>query len=989
MQRHPSLFAGLLLLGATNAQSLPGPKDPPTGGVASHNAILPLHSARKPAVKEFGRLPLSFEPNQGQADRGVRFLTHSLGSTLSLNASEAVFTLPSHPRSLVKSPTTHQALGKSSFRSLRMQLLGADSRAAALQQQPLIGRVNYFLGKDPSQWHANVPTFARVGFRGVYPGVDVVYYGNQQRLEYDFIVAPHADPRQIDLGFAGAQGVHINAAGDLIVRVEGRELTWRKPAVYQQDKAGKHSIAAHFRLKRLPNGQAGVSFALGRYDAARSLVIDPVLLYSSRLEGTIYPTASLAIDGAGNAYVTGSTQSNEAQGRAYVVKMNPTGTALLYATYLGPTDFSAPAIAIDSSGNAYITGSGTTAFPTTPGAYKTQQSSGDELFVTKLNPTGTALVYSTFVGKNSYNAGTRGSYNHGIGIAVDSSGSAYVTGSAGSGFPTTPGAFQAANKAPNSLNAFVTKLNPTGTDLTYSTYLGGSVDLGSPLGDAGRGIAVDSSGSAYIVGSTASTDFPTTPGAFQRVSKAQAGGYAAFVTKLNPTGTALTYSTVLGGSPSDIGYGIAIDSVGNAYAVGIGSTDYPTTPGAFQPKLTAGGDFVTKLDPAGATLIYSTFLGRGGGDSGASGVSVDSSGNAYITGTAINAFPTTIGAFQRMTTVGPQAFVTKLNPAGTVPLYSTFLGGDLNTSPTLDGDGGLSIAVDRSGNVYVCGYADTWQFPTTPGAVDIGSGATFVTKLSPIPIFPDFNNDGLTDLLIQNSTTGAIASWFMQGSSWVGGAYFSLSPLSGYALIGVGDFEGRGSMSLVFQSRTTNRIVLWTTGGTNNAAIYRSDFVNLTPPPGWKVVGIGDFNADGKSDLVLQNQTTNQIAVWYMNGAVYQGGALLSSTPGAGWQVVGAGDFNADGFTDLAFQNQSTGQIALWYMNGTTYVGGTILTTVPASGWKAVGIGDYNGDGSADLLFQNQTTNQGAIWYLKNGAYVDGASLSLYPPPGWKIVGPR
>jgi hypothetical protein len=868
-----------------------------------------------------------------------------------------------------------------------MQLLGADPHAFGLREQPLEGRVNYFMGKDPSKWHTDIPTFGKVGFRQIYPGVDVVYYGNQQRLEYDFVVAPHADPRQIQLRFAGAQHIRVNKAGYLIVESDGRELTWKKPTVYQQEEHGRHTVAAHFRLKHMPNGRTGVRFALGNYDTSRSLVIDPVLLFASRLEGTPKACAALAVDSAGNAYVTGTTDDSSATGRDYVIKLNPAGTALLYQTYLGPTNYSTPAIAIDSSGSAYITGSGTSAFPTTPGAYKTQQADGDELFVAKLNPAGSGLVYSTFVGKNNYN-NSRSPYDHGIGIAVDSSGNAYVTGAAGSGFPTTPGAFQTANKATNGVNAFVTKLNPTGTALVYSTYLGGSVDIpAAGNGDAGRGIAVDSSGSAYIVGSSGSTDFPTTPGAFQRVNKAYVGSYSAFVAKLNPTGSALTYSTLLGGRNNEVGYGIAIDNFGDAYVVGeADSSDFPTTPGAFQAIYPGQGAFVTKLNPTGTSLIYSTHLGP---DGIAYGVCVDSNGSAYVTGTAKGFFPTTSGAFQRDLKGWIQAFMARLNPAGSALLYSTYLGGVNQVVFFGDGDGGQSVALDGSGNVYVSGYAPSPNFPTTPGAFQVASGTTFVTKLAPINVFPDFNNDGFTDLLIQNSDTGVIASWFMQGAQWNNGAYFSQTPTLDQKLVGAGDFGNGGIITLVLQSTLDNKITMWTTRGSVNSNVTSAAVVDRTPDPGWSVAGVGDFNKSGTADLVFQNQTTGQVAVWFMISYQYQGGVLLSAAPLPGWKLVGVGDFNKDGFPDLAFQNQTTGQIALWYMNGTTYVGGTVLTTVPAAGWKVVGVGDYNGDGSADLLFQNQTTNQAVVWYLQDGAYAGGASLSLTPPPGWKIVGPR
>ncbi|MCW3098321.1 MAG: Cell surface protein, partial [Chthonomonadaceae bacterium] len=231
MNRRHSLLAGLLMLGATNAQSMPGPSDPPAEGILPPAASVPAQPKQELAVKDFGRLPLSFERNQGQTDPHVRFLTHSGDSTLFLTPSEAVFSMTAQP--MHNGKHAHRKNGKARPAvtrvprvAVRMQMVGADPKAALLQQQPMPGRVNYFIGKDPSKWHAGVPTFGRVGFHGVYPGVDLIYYGNQRHLEYDFVVAPHADPKQIKLHFAGAQHVQVNAAGELVVRAEGRELKW-------------------------------------------------------------------------------------------------------------------------------------------------------------------------------------------------------------------------------------------------------------------------------------------------------------------------------------------------------------------------------------------------------------------------------------------------------------------------------------------------------------------------------------------------------------------------------------------------------------------------------------------------------------------------------------------------------------------------------------------------------------------------------------------
>jgi len=437
----------------------------------------------------------------------------------------------------------------------------------------------------------------------------------------------------------------------------------------------------------------------------------------------------IAVDSSGAAYVTGWTLSSNfpttpgafdrtyhGYGDAFVVKLNPSGSGLqdlAYATFLGGGDRDwGLGIAVDSSGAAYVTGwTKSSNFPTTQGAYDPTYNGYYDAFVVKLNPYGTALAYGTFLGGSDDDWGN--------GIAVDSSGAAYVTGlTKSSDFPTTPGVFDPTH---NGGDAFVVKLNPYGTALAYGTFLGGSDD------DWGNGIAVDSSGAAYVTGGTYSSDFPTTPGAYDRTYNG--GWYDAFVVKLNPYGTALAYSTFLGGGDRDWGNDIAVDSSGAAYVTGVTySSDFPTTPGAFDRTYHGNGDaFVVKLNPYGSglqDLAYATFLG-GSDDDGGRGIAVDSSGAAYVTGwTKSSNFPTTQGAYDPTHNGYYDAFVVKLNPYGTALAYATFLGGS-------DDDWGMSIVVDSSGAAYVTGWTWSPDFPTTPGAFDTtyNDGDAFVVKL--------------------------------------------------------------------------------------------------------------------------------------------------------------------------------------------------------------------------------------------------------------------
>jgi hypothetical protein len=695
--------------------------------------------------ESYGKLPLSFEANQGQTDRQVRFLSRGPGYTLFLTPREAVVALRGREtvnRSSSTSPRPTEGEGQGEGAILRMQFEGANSAIKMTGLAKLPGIVNYFVGKDPKQWRTNIPTFAKVKQPQVYPGIDLVYYGNQRQLEFDFIVAPGADPKAIRLKVEGADRLEVDAHGDLLLHVNKGHIQLQRPRVYQEADGVRTELAGHYVLTQANE----VSFQMAAHDASRPLVIDPTLVYSTYLGGSASEQGNaIAVDAAGNAFVTGSTQSLNFPTTAgsfqttlggsadvFVTKLNPTGTALVFSTYLGGSgDESGLGVAVDAAGNAYVTGLTSSAnFPTTAGAFDSSFNGGSaDAFVAKLNPTGTALVYSTYLGG--------GSYDGGIGIAVDAAGSAYVTGFTGSAnFPTTAGAFQPASGGcghADYCDAFVAKLNTAGSGLLYSTYLGGTG------AEQGIGIAVDAAGNAYVTGQTYSTNFPTTALAFDTTVN---GFDDAFVAKLNPTGSGLLYSTYLGGGGScgfdEFGFDIAVDAAGAAYVTGeTNSTNFPTTAGAFQPSPGGGpfgcfvDAFLTKLDPTGSGLLYSTYLG-GGGEEAGFGVTVDAAGNAYVTGFTNSAnFPVTSGAFQPAYSGSSDGFVAKLNPSlvGAASLvYSTYLGG----SGT---DAGRGIAVDSLAHAYVTGYTNSANFPVTPGAFQSGLAGgqfddAFVAKIT-------------------------------------------------------------------------------------------------------------------------------------------------------------------------------------------------------------------------------------------------------------------
>jgi hypothetical protein len=706
-------------------------------------ALSPAAVAESRVSEAYARLPLHFEANRGQAHEDVRFLARAPGFSSYLTAAEAVLSLAG-PNPLV----------------LRMAIVDANPKPLVSGLEELTGKVNYFIGKDPTKWRTNVPTYAKVHYRSVYPGIDLIYYGNQRQLEYDFVVTPGANPKIIVLGFQGADGLEIDAQGDLVLHIAGGTIRQRKPFIYQEIDGARRQIDGAYVLK----GANQVGFQVAAYDAGRPLVIDPVLFYSTYLGGSGdegFNNHGIAVDATGNAYVAGLTRSADfpttlgafqpASGGggldAFVTKLNPTGSGLVYSTYLGGSaDDGANGVAIDAAGQAYVTGfTQSPNFPTTPGAFDTTLNGGSDAFVTKLNAAGNGLVYSTYLGGS-------GSDDNGQGVTIDALGSAYVTGHTDStNFPTTPGAFQPAFGGPN-IDAFVTKLNPLGTGLVYSTYLGGNAE------DNAFGIAVDSLGNAYVTGVTLSNNFPTTPGAFQTTFTG--GGRDAFVTKLNPVGTGLVYSTYLAGSGEDQALDIALNTLGSAYVTGnTASSNFPTTPGAFQAALAGSSDaFVTALNPAGSGLLYSTYLGGSGQDSGL-GIALDIPGNAFISGyTTSTNFPT-LNAIQATLAGGFDAFVTKLNLAGTGLVWSTYLGGSGN-------DFGNGIALDAlpNPNAYVAGSTQSADFPTTPGAfqtASAGSSDAFIAKivdvvLPPPPTVGKVTGGGSIDVVNGSGTFGFI-----------------------------------------------------------------------------------------------------------------------------------------------------------------------------------------------------------------------------------------
>lgn len=736
-----------------------------------------LASARNSKfVQGYGKLPLSFVENQGQLAEEVRFVSHGAGYELFLTPQEAVLALPANvPRDLSPRHRTAyiRALRKTrrvqQLTAIRLRFDGANPEPQVSGFRPLAGKVNYFVGNDPAKWHTGVPTYAGVKYSEIYPGVDLVFYGAQRRLEYDFVVAPGADPRTIALKVDGAKGIVSNAQGDLLLSVASGAVELQKPVAYQTVRGERHEIAARY----VAAGQH-IAFAVGTYDHSQPLIIDPVLNYSTYLGGTADDVAfSIAVDALGHAFVAGETMSTDFPsgthgavspapatnlGAAFVAELDPTGTSLLYSTYLAGTSTNAFegafGIALDASGKVYVTGlTFATDFPTTSNAFNpgplTTNPNGTA-FVTKLDPTASgaaSLLYSTYL------AGTGGDY--GNAIAADASGNAYVAGFTDSTDFPAKNAFQAAPS--NSVGTgFLTRIDTTqsgANSLVYSTYFGGNgansaTFLG--LGDQPFGVAADSAQNAYFVGETSSTDSSfTTASAYQTTPPAANTQSSVFVSRID-TGLAgnnsLVYSTYLAGSTLDLGTAIALGPNNVAYVTGTTSSlDFPfpgATAGAFDTTGAGTGKaFVTLVDTAksGAnSLVYSTYLGGNASDTG-NGIRADALGNAYVAGgTGSTDFPTTQGAFQqsRLNSNG-DAFVTKLNPGGNGAadlLYSTYFGG---TGDGAQPDQAFGIALDAQNNAYITGLTVSTDFPVfsslSAGGTLSGPSDAFVAKLTLIP----------------------------------------------------------------------------------------------------------------------------------------------------------------------------------------------------------------------------------------------------------------
>ena len=719
-----------------------------------------LQSAKQ---KVEASIPLQFEENRGQTDPSVQFISRGAGYTLFLTANEAVFVLtyqkPATTGLVQRSPYSQRAAARPlNFSSvLRMKLSGSNTVPQAKGTTRLPGTVNYFIGRDVTQWHTGIPAYSDVLYSGVYPEIDLHYYGNHHQLEYDFVLNPGADPHNIALSFDGANALAIDDTGNLAMNSDAGRVTLLKPSIYQMVGGQKKPVRGGYVLR--PNHSVGVE--LGDYDPTKSLVVDPVLVYSSYLGGSGWDAAvSVTLDASRNEYIGGFTISPDfpSTGAAisaapngtcvgFVAKLDPTLTSVLYSSYLGGTTGASSClwgdgvngIAVDSLGQAYTTGyASSNDFPITASAFQPGQGNGasSNAFLAKLAADGQSLLYSTYLGGS-------GGDDDGYAVLADNTGNAYVVGQATSAdFPLTPTtAFQTTPSGVYPLgNGFLSQIDTTksgANSLVFSTVLGGTTG-----DDAITGIALDSSHNAYLTGWTSSSDFPVTPTtAFQPASSTQA--YCGFVTRLDLSkvgSSMLSYSTYLCGTNSDWGWGVAIDSNANAYVTGEAfSADFPST--FEQSNSQNGKGFAAELNlnlVGSASLVYSRLLG---GDTSSFGdwpyrIAVDANANAYIVGqTSSTDFPVTSDAIQSslLSATTGDGFLSVLSPDGSAVLYATYLGGSGTAAVGILGDLVFDLALDSSSSIYLVGQTFSSDFPTTTTGLQTtygGGGDAFITLLS-------------------------------------------------------------------------------------------------------------------------------------------------------------------------------------------------------------------------------------------------------------------
>lgn len=995
-----------------------------------------------------------FEANCGQADPSVAFVASGPGYAALLERDgSARYRFPEG--------------------ELRIALTGANAAGDVKGQLPMGSTTNYY----GAGIKASIPHYARVRFSGVYQGIDLYWRSQGADLEYEFRALAGSDPRRIRIRFEGAERVSVDLQGNLNIETAGGRIEHRRPEAWQEAGGKRRTVPIGIALQ---GGTA--TFRLGRYDPRRPLWIDPVVAYSTYIGGAGYDAGyAITTDRSGGVYMTGTTGSIgfPAQGsgvngntNAFVMKFNESGS-LIYDTILaGNGNTSGQSIAVDSAGNAYIAGTTQAVnFPVTKGAWQTVFGGVADAFAAKLDPVGN-LLYATYIGGTGQETGT--------GIAIDSSGNAYVSGFTSAMFPTTAHAAQTVY-AGGFADAFVVKLNASGNAAVYSTLLGGTGN------DEAEAITVDAAGHACIAGYTDSTDLPVVSG----LQSAPGGEGDALIACLSADGSAWTMVSYFGGSNVDQAYALAIDVSGNLYVAGTTfSQDLPVTAGVFQTIKTGSYDaFLAEFSAGGVSLIYSTYLGGNGSDA-ATAVVPGSNGDVWIGGyTTSTNFPLS-GAWQSTAGSSFDGFIAHFSANATSLLTSSYLGGSLD-------DRVLGIALDADGLVFATGSTLSANFPVTPGAMQGAAPAgmnAFLVSISPwsyaisghitlagaplsgVPVSLSgtasasiatdangnftFNNLGSGNYTVTPSLAGytfspassifnnlsanqianftATAGFSISGNAALAGggglrgvvvmlsgsinslavtdasgnysfnglhtgSYTVLASLKGYSFSPVSKlFSGissnqianftasvsvfPGTTELVWQDPVSGFSQFWFMGGAQGTTLMGA--ATITTSNIWRIAAVADFNGDGYADIVWQDPVSGASQIWFLGGP--QGTTLLEAASFNGpnsWLIVASADFNRDGHPDLVWQDPVSGLAQIWYLGGSQGI--TLLSAANLTlrnPWHIVGSGDFDGDGQPDLVWQDPVSGTVQIWYLTGALGNALKSAANVAASKWNVV---
>jgi hypothetical protein len=914
-----------------------------------------------------GTEQVAFEPNTGHLPQDIEFVAQTPSYIVRLSRGGIA-------------QFSHRA--KSTSPGIEMEPVSSSGIGHGTAEQVRRGVIHYYRGNDSRKWVSGIPRYSAVRYKEVYPGIDLLYKGQQQTIEIEFQLAPRADARLIALRFRGAERLRIDPSGALLIETAIGKLEYRRPCAYQVVRGKRRSVPVEYR-----GAGTDVTFRLGRYDTSMPLIIDPVVTSSTYIGGSLSDSILGVVATSAGIYVVGETWSSDLIGSnrqpqnrdAFVTRLSPDGTSIVYTVVFGGGSLdSARTLTVDAAGNAYVGGStGGQGFPVTQGAFRTAFGGVEDGYIARFTPTGD-LAWATYLGGSATDIV--------LALALDSGGNVYATGHTGStNFPAVSGAPQSSNGGGNS-DAFLLKMNLSGTMMLYGTMLGGSGI------DVGQGIAVNENREACIAGFTDSSDLPTS-------SPLQAnlrGAGDALVACLNPAGTSWLWVTYLGGLSVDQASAIAFLKNLDLYVAGTTlSPDYPVANTSFGQVHSGDFDgFVTKLSLPGKSLLYSALLGGSRTDA-VLGVAVDQRGHAFVAGyTASPNFP------QRNSTQAfggdMDGFLTILTPSGAL-FHSGFLGGN-------DDDRIYSISLTPSGTVLVGGVTVSENFPTTPGALSSGlSGGVdgFLTAFTigtALTIQSDFDQNGRTDLLWQHDSSFDSAIWYLQGpqgTSVKSFAWLALA-MTGWRLIGTADFDGNGTPDVIWQHVSTFDVALWHMAGPEGTHVQRFTWLSLGGGmAGWRLVAAADLDGNGRPDLIWQNAQTYHIAIWYMEGTEgtrLRSFAWPSLQTAPDWRLAAVADLDGNGRPDLIWQSDSTRQVAAWYMVGPA--GNQVqsfvwLNSLYSPGWTVVGCADLDGNGRPDLIWQHDFGREVAVWYLggpQGSQFQSIGWLQPSPMPEWRAI---